>query len=108
MVPNIVQTMLTSSRDKYHVTVIRGDPGSGRGGGERVALTLYLKQPGPPSDSECRIQGPLTGGSRFLMSILRNGNVALSNLRNSPVTLSILRNDHVACHYLLKAHVACH
>ena len=42
------------------------------------------------------------GGSRFLMSILRNGNVALSNLRNAPVTLSILRNDHVPCHYLLK------
>ena len=42
------------------------------------------------------------------MSILRNGNVALSNLRNAPVTLSILRNDHVPCHYLFKAHVTCH
>ena len=52
--------------------------------------------------------GPLTGGggSRFLMSILRNGNVDLSNLRNAPVTLSILGNDYVPCHYLLKAHVA--
>ena len=30
------------------------------------------------------------------MSILRNGNVALSNLRNAPVTLSILK-AHVAC-----------
>ena len=48
------------------------------------------------------------GGSRLLMSILRNGNVALSNLRDATVSLSILRNDHVPCHYLLKAHVACH
>ena len=57
------------------------------------------------------IMGPLTrggGGSRFHMSILRNGNVALSNLGNAPVTLSILRNGHVACHYLFNVHVACH
>ena len=53
-------------------------------------------------------KGPLTGGSRFPMSILRKVNVALSNLRNAHVTLSILRNAHVPCHYLLKAHVACH
>ena len=52
--------------------------------------------------------GALDGGSRFHMSILRNGNVALSNLRNAPVTMLILRNDHVPCHYLFKAHVACH
>ena len=47
--------------------------------------------------------GPLTGGSRFPMSILRKVNVALSNLRNAHVTLSILRNAHVPCHFLLKA-----
>ena len=39
--------------------------------------------------AEGGVGGPLTGGSRFHMSILRKGNVALSNLRNTHVTLSI-------------------
>ena len=42
-----------------------------------------------------KVLGPLTGGSRFQMLIIRNINVALSNFRNVRVTLSILRNDHV-------------
>ena len=64
------------------------------------------------------LTGPLTGGSRFQMSIIRNVNVALSNLRNAHVALSNLRNahvtlsilsyDHVPCHYIFESHVACH
>ena len=40
------------------------------------------------------------GGSRFRMSIIRNGNVALSNLRKRHVAMSNLRTWHVPCHYL--------
>ena len=42
--------------------------------------------------------GGVDGGSPCHMSIIRNGNVALSNLRKAPVTLSILRKAPVACH----------
>ena len=59
------------------------------------------------------VVGPLTGvggggGSRFYMSFLRNGNVALSNIRNTPVILSIFGNGPVTCHYIFNVHVACH
>ena len=39
----------------------------------------------------------------MLLSITRNGNVALSIIRNGNVALSILRKRHVACRYYLKA-----
>ena len=52
--------------------------------------------------------GPLTGESRFHMSILRNVNVALSNLRNGHVTLSNLRNGHVPCHYDISSNPMSH
>ena len=45
--------------------------------------------------SRCCLSVPLSrgvdGGSRCRMSIIRNGNVALSNLRNTPVALSNLK-----------------
>ena len=41
------------------------------------------------------------------MSILRNGNVALSNLRKPHVAMSNLRTPHVAMSILRKYRVAC-
>ena len=51
--------------------------------------------------------GPLMGGPPCRMSIIRNGNVALSNLRKPHVTLSILRKSHVALSILRKCYVPC-
>ena len=48
------------------------------------------------------------GGSPCHMSIIRNGNVALSNLRKAPVVLSNLRKAPVALSNLRKSPVACH
>ena len=50
--------------------------------------------------------GGWMGGSRCRMSIIRNGNVALSNLRNIPVALSNLRNIPVALSNLRNIPVA--
>ena len=46
--------------------------------------------------------GGVNGGPPCRMTIIRNGNVALSNLRKAPVTLSNLRKAPVACHYGLE------
>ena len=52
-------------------------------------------------------------GSPYHMSIIRNGNVALSNLRKLHVTLSILRKLHVdfkktSCRHVDFTKVPCH
>ena len=52
--------------------------------------------------------GGWMGGPPCRMSIIRNGNVALSNLRKPHVALSILRKPPVALSNLRKLHVACH
>ena len=59
-----------------------------------------------PNDRVSAIKGGVDGGSPCRMSIIRNGNVALSNLRKAPVTLSILRKAPVALLILRKAPVA--
>ena len=41
------------------------------------------------------------------MSMMRNGNVALSNLRYPQVALLILRKCHVPCHYIFNPPVTC-
>ena len=64
--------------------------------------------PIPMRTIEVCLGGRGDGGSPCRMSIIRNGNVALSNLRKAPVTLSILRKAPVALSNLRKAPVACH
>ena len=56
--------------------------------------------------SEIQTLGPLLGGPKCHLSILRNGNVPCHYFRKFPVDfkivqchLSILRNGNVPCHY---------
>ena len=65
----------------------------------QIRNTILLR--GEPEEQKIIIEllsevGWMGGGSRCRMSIIRNGNVALSNLRNIPVALSNLRNSPVA------------
>ena len=76
------------------------------------ALEMYKRlKPPPPSQLGAYVinqgrlmtntpEGVERGGAPCRMSILRNGNVALSNLRSLHIALSIIGNFHVPCHCL--------
>ena len=76
----------------------RDEPNASRKGDitEELGLTKIADREWSKFDDS--IQGGWMGGSRCCMSIIRNGNVALSNLRNTPVAMSNLRNTPVTCH----------
>ena len=69
---------------------------------------FHMQSNRPTQNILAKLSEGVDGGSPCRMSIIRNGNVALSNLRNTPVAMSNLRNIPVALSNLRNTPVACH